>query len=131
MSPRHPIAIAPLLREIDHLRAQGHYEHAAELEGTLQTPITVRGREYERKEDDLTWWQWHGVCEDVALFAYRDRWHALLTACADDSSASVRVHGDGPTPEAAIDAACRVSLEAVTARLDALRGELDKSCQRR
>lgn len=128
MSPRHPIAIAPacippLLREIDHLRAHGHYEHAAEMAATLQTPITVRGREYEcHTDDELAWWQWHGDREDVSLFAYRTTWHALITV--DGVSCGARLSGTGPTPEDAIDAARRVGLDAVTARLDALRGEL-------
>lgn len=128
MSPRHPIALSPacipaMLRDVDHLRARGEHALAAELEGLLETPITVRGREYVRVADDsLTWWQWHGDREDVSLFAYRTGWHALITV--EGVNCGARVQCSGPTPEAAIDAASRVALDTVTARLTALLGGL-------
>lgn len=95
--------ILPLVREVGHLRASGHYEQAAELEERLRAPITVAGIVLDHTGDEG--WCWFGSRgadrEVVHLSIEGDQWAVLLGARAD-GGVEAQTQGRGPTVAAAL-----------------------------
>lgn len=90
--------IMPLIREVAHLRASGHYHEAAELDERIRQPLTVAGRTLrDVGADGYRWYH-----DRIMITARADHWRCVLTAMGDDTAIQVQTQGQGPTIAAAL-----------------------------